>query len=232
MKEQLELLWQLQELKKDKSLLTAKQEHVQTGDLRSLWQQINGLTQQIADEQQAMKAYERECKAYERKLNGIAEQVKDRELQLYGGKVTNLKELEQIKLRYDDDRKELADYEEIILEKMGRCEELAQSITEHENRLAALKKDHKQKQLTTVQTIQEISRAVAELDRRLEDLAGAIRPEILSRYNELARRMDSPVAKVSQGICSGCHRSLPTARLKANREQLLYCDNCGRILIG
>ncbi len=231
MKEQLELLWQLQELKKDRSLLISKRENIKTDDLRSLWQQINKLTLQTANEYKELEDCEKNCRANERELAGITEQVKNMEAKLYGGKVTNLKELEQIKSRYDAERKEIADREEIILEKMGHCEELAQSIAHHENMLVSLKKNHKQKQLETAQAIHEINTALEELDRRLESLLGTIRPEILSRYNELSRKMALPVAKVSKGICGGCHRSLPTASIKANQTELLYCDNCGRILI-
>lgn len=224
-------MWQLQELKKNRALLDAQREKIKTDDLRLLWQQIHQLTLQTAKEHQELEACEKICRAHERELAGIAGQIKDTETKLYGGKVTNLKELEQIKLRYDAERREIADREEVILEKMGRCENLSQSIAEHETMLASLKKRHKQKQLETAQAIHEIDTAVEELERDLAGLLVAIRPDILSRYNELSRKMALPVAKVLQGICGGCHRSLPTGRIKAKQTELLYCDNCGRILI-
>lgn len=82
---------------------------------------------------------------------------------------------------------------------------------------------------------QERAASAGELkacDDDLENLAKAVEPGLLSRYNQVKQHHPLPMAKVVNAKCSGCNMSLPMVVLKkiATADTLVECENCGRIL--
>jgi predicted nucleic acid-binding Zn-ribbon protein len=77
-----------------------------------------------------------------------------------------------------------------------------------------------------------IDDALAQLDRKIEEMENSLPASIRSRYRRLSGRTERTVAPVIGGTCYGCFVSIPTAvasDAERNRE-ISYCDNCGRFL--
>lgn len=82
---------------------------------------------------------------------------------------------------------------------------------------------------------QEIEEHKAELDAakaKAEAAAKAVPPKLLSRYTQIRKTHAMPLAKLENNQCSGCNMSLPTvvAKRVASEDQIVECENCGRIL--
>lgn len=62
-----------------------------------------------------------------------------------------------------------------------------------------------------------------------------ISAELLAAYSEIKKHIMPPVAKLDdRGQCSGCHTALPSAlkqRIRSASNEIVKCDNCGRMLI-
>ena len=73
---------------------------------------------------------------------------------------------------------------------------------------------------------------VSRLQEARKNLAAALSPEILRRYERLLERYERAVVPVHRGICLGCFMSLPTAQVQTVKRQegIKTCENCGRIL--
>ena len=78
----------------------------------------------------------------------------------------------------------------------------------------------------------KVEEAVAELDRKIEEMENSLEPRIRARYQRLAGKRTRAVVPVIRGTCYGCFVSIPTAVASdADRNQELnFCDNCGRFL--
>lgn len=72
---------------------------------------------------------------------------------------------------------------------------------------------------------------LTELQQARQKLAERIKPQILNRYERLSRSYGRAVVPVTGNLCLGCFVTLPTSysSLK-DKESLLTCENCGRIL--
>jgi len=72
---------------------------------------------------------------------------------------------------------------------------------------------------------------IGELQSAREALAARIRPQLLNRYERLAKSFGRAVVPVTGNLCLGCFVTLPTSypSLKT-KNALLQCENCGRIL--
>ena len=72
---------------------------------------------------------------------------------------------------------------------------------------------------------------MAELHKARENLAKRVRPQILGRYERLAKSYGRAIVPVTGNLCLGCFVTLPTSypSLKS-KNSFLTCQNCGRIL--
>jgi predicted nucleic acid-binding Zn-ribbon protein len=66
--------------------------------------------------------------------------------------------------------------------------------------------------------------------------AAAVPPDLLARYERLRRQLSGTgAARLVGGSCSGCHLSLPAMEVdrirKAPPDEVITCDQCGRILV-
>jgi predicted nucleic acid-binding Zn-ribbon protein len=75
---------------------------------------------------------------------------------------------------------------------------------------------------------------LAELDSELNELMTSVPEEWI---NKLARIADSHngvgIAQIKSGCCGACHVSLAESllqRAKRGEDQILLCENCGRII--
>lgn len=72
---------------------------------------------------------------------------------------------------------------------------------------------------------------INELQQARAALAKRIRPNLLNRYERVAKSYGRAVVPVTGNLCLGCFVTLPTSypSLKS-KDSFLTCENCGRIL--
>ena len=71
-----------------------------------------------------------------------------------------------------------------------------------------------------------------QMRERTEQEAAKLDSAMMERYRSIKQHCTPPMAKLIDGQCSGCFMSLPSATLLKLKEgdQLILCDNCGRII--
>jgi hypothetical protein len=78
-----------------------------------------------------------------------------------------------------------------------------------------------------------------ELQRERKEraaLVSEVPDELLARYEQLRRKLGGTgAARLVGGSCGGCHLQLPAMELdrvrKAQPDTIVYCDQCGRIMV-
>lgn len=71
-----------------------------------------------------------------------------------------------------------------------------------------------------------------ELRANTEKESKKLDGELLAKYRNIKQHCTPPMARLVEGQCTGCFVSLPSATLLniKNGDQIVLCDNCGRIL--
>ncbi|MHB1930786.1 MAG: zinc ribbon domain-containing protein, partial [Acidimicrobiales bacterium] len=82
----------------------------------------------------------------------------------------------------------------------------------------------------------EVRAELEELAERRAGAAGSVPPDLLAAYDRLRARLGGVGAAPLVGDrCSGCHLTLPATELDRIRhlppDELVTCDQCGRILV-
>ncbi len=153
------------------------------------------------------------------------------EEQLYGGKITNPKELSglqhevnMMKARSD----ELEDKALEIIEQVEAAEASLSAATADYKKLE-VEWQLQQKQLAV--EIDKLKASLAGLTEKRRQLAGQIDSTAIKLYERIRQQKKQAVAKVEQGICRACRISQSASALQRARSgQPVQCGTCGRIL--
>ncbi|MEQ7126235.1 C4-type zinc ribbon domain-containing protein [Actinopolymorpha sp. B11F2] len=176
----------------------------------------------------------------QRKADADVEQVRSRkardEKRLQSGQVGSPKELESLQHEIESLTKRQSDLEDVELEIMERLESATARHAELQARRSAL-------DTTIAETEQARDQAYSEIDAEAEqarkeraDAAGGITAELLAAYEKSrTQRGGVGAAPLRQRRCEGCRMELDASYLAkiaaAPPEQVMRCEECGRILI-
>ena len=115
-------------------------------------------------------------------------------------------------------------------------EPLAAEVAELEAALAGLEAEAARLLGLIAEGEAVIDAELAEVDAVRRDQAAHIPADLLATYEALRARLGGEgAARVSGRSCSGCHLTLPAQEVdrikRAGPDDLVLCDQCGRILV-
>jgi hypothetical protein len=195
-------------------------------ELRQADEKLARANMDLLKAQQALHASE-----YETQQQRI--KIEQTDATLYGGKIRNPKELQDLQNESAALRRYLNVLEDRQLETMLSEEELSAHNEEIKAEHARISQDH-QSRLENLS--REKEKLLSDITRSEEERLAAltsIDAEDLSVYTKIRqRRRGIAVAKVVDRACSACGSTLSAALLNAAHSpgQLNYCERCGRIL--
>ena len=153
--------------------------------------------------------------------------------QLYGGALTNPRDLESLEQEASQARELAKKWDAQVLE-LSLNEEEAQA------RCQALEKELAETQAAWGLREAELKKHIGRLDAERESIGGkrgslaaTLESSALQRYEGLRRAKGGlAVAKMERGLCQGCRMALPTQQQQRvrNGHQTVLCSTCGRIL--
>lgn len=175
-----------------------------------------------------------EQKAAEDTVGAETEKIEREEGKLYGGKISNPKELKGIeneikslKARRDDDETKL-------LEKIEITDELSTRQAEVNKQVQAVRAEADLAQADYEQAAGKIEAEIRQLNDSREEALKTVSPDELKLYDKLRHEKKGlAVAELDGSTCGGCHMELPAqefSRIVAE-EQVWRCPHCRRILV-
>jgi hypothetical protein len=209
-------------------------------------QEQAALEEELRDQSALLQAQQALAQQQER-LSGLRGAQKDRELEaaqlrgeiqgvdgrLYGGRVSNPRELEDLQANSRQLRGLLSAAEEELLRLMEEGEKATQATQEAEGSLRDLQTQRAEREVAIRQRLTQVAQELQGLGSQRSALAAGVPPNEMQVYQRLqATRGGQAVARVEGGRCRGCNVAIPThqfQRARAARE-LVQCANCGRIL--
>ncbi len=169
----------------------------------------------------------------ESSLARLEERLQAAEQRLYGGAVTNPRELSAS----EEERRLLQEQrgaeEDRMLDVMVEIEELQSSRDATQELLGRLETDREAEYADLLQRQDALVVRIDEIQRGRQRITPEIPVAMLSVYESLIKtRGGHAVAKVERGLCQGCRLALPTMenqRAKSS-QGIVQCSSCRRIL--
>ena len=159
--------------------------------------------------------------------------IETNESALYGGKIHNPKELQDLQNDIASLKRRIAVLEDELLEAMLALEEAENKHKANKNEL-----DKAQAHFISqnADLVGEKGKITGNLQRLMGEREAALKPidpASLSIYQRLREQKHGiAVATVEDGACSACGTELRPAEMQAARSphSIIYCASCGRIL--
>jgi predicted nucleic acid-binding Zn-ribbon protein len=189
--------------------------------------------QAVHKEEEALRDSRATLRDMELELQQVAGKVSSTAKALYGGEVTNPKELAGMEQELEYLRRRQTDLEEDALVVMATVEDGADELRDAEERLTRVQELHEATQVDLSEEAETLRRRLSSLAEEREGIIKAISKRDLSTYEGLrAQRGGQAVALLENGICQGCRVALPTGLAQRVRRgtELVQCASCQRIL--
>lgn len=159
--------------------------------------------------------------------------LKEIEARLYGGRVTNLKELDSLEKDLQMHKRQRSALDDDVLGLMEQVEQAQRHAEQaaHARAQAEAARASALEQLTRERDA--LAARFAELTATREQTRVALNADALKRYAQLRQTKASrAVAPLKRDACSACGVTVPSALLQRVREgnELVLCSGCGRIL--
>lgn len=195
-------------------------------------------TLQEAERKEAVQ--QKQLKEQGRKLKTAEDQVEDQEYKiernkkkLYGGTVTNPKELEDLQMEADALGDYLSVLEDRQLEEMLAHEEAQQAYHSARKRLQEIQDEWDQKSRQWREEKAALENTIDRLKAQRKKQIQEIPEEDLKLYERLRQSSGGVAAAALEGSsCTACGSQVPSglAQQAASPSQLAQCSTCGRIL--
>jgi predicted nucleic acid-binding Zn-ribbon protein len=164
-------------------------------------------------------------------LDDVTNKITEAEKQLYGGKITNPKELSNLQHEVNLLKSRSDQMETGTLQIIDQVEDAEKVVADLESESQKLESAWKARQEQLTVEIEQLKASLANLTTRRQNLAGQIDAAALALYERIRAQKKQAVAKVEQGICRACRISLSASALqKARGGAPVQCGTCGRIL--
>ena len=222
-------LFQLQEL--DLEVESHEQSlHQKTGQLgenRSVVQAQEKLT----SEQQLLEELKHQQHSIEWEIDDLTSKIKTVEGQLYGGKISNPKELSGLQHEVNTLKDNRDQLETGALEIMDHVEASEARLNSASNELGKAKDEWQARQQQLSADIEQFKNRLSDLTNNREQILAGIDAGAVESYEKRRKLKGQAVSRVEQGICRGCRISLSSSELQQVRSgNLVQCGSCGRIL--
>jgi predicted nucleic acid-binding Zn-ribbon protein len=222
-------LFQLQELDTEieQKEQTLKRKQGQLGNRDAL----NAARDRLAVEGQRLDDFRHQHREAEAEVDDLLDKIAEIEGQLYGGKITNPKELTSLQHESSAMKSRSDELEDTTLAIIDRVEEAEKNVTRATGELEKLEEDWQQRQQQLSQDIEQLSSNLEELRRKRREQVAQVDKATVNLYEKIRHQKSPAVAKVEQGICRACRISLSASALQRARSgQPIQCGSCGRIL--
>lgn len=226
----LDHLWTLQQV--DSKLATARLRRSSLDDGSALRAQVEAASGAAAKATAMLHESQAALKDHELKLASTEAKHKKFEGDLYGGRVSNPKELSslqeelaalaRVRDHLEDRILALLDQVEVAKEEAWSAEAMKTAVDE---RLGV--------------HLAEYEAARRRLDAEIEGLVSEraaralyVEPRLLRRYEGIAAQEGGvAIVAIQHGLCGGCHNAVPLEFVTRVRDgQLVICERCRRIL--
>jgi predicted nucleic acid-binding Zn-ribbon protein len=231
LKKRLDLLEQLQEIDLQVDVLKTAR--------NSLNEDIVGIERILDDARHGLATLQTRAVQLE-KEKGELESSHATELENIRRSETNMKEIKTNKeyqavgREIASARKQVAEIEEQVLQKIAQLDELNSEIATNQATLAELEQNSEQRRSEKQIEIDKVQQDVDADCLRRDAITKELPANLLKRYNSLRdQRRGQALAIARDGFCQGCNMHLPP-QLYNNLfkgDELLSCPHCQRVLI-
>jgi len=187
----------------------------------------------LESRREKLKKLQHEALRNERESDALVAERKFLEGRMYGGEVTNPKEIERMEKKIEQMKRDQGELEEKALAAMDEAEAVREGLDDLRSEAERARETLAEAESRAAGEIEKVEEELEHLAEARSEAVEGIDSELLEEYERLRQKKGGvAIAAVVNGACDGCRVSLSV--IVANRvrrnEGVVYCENCGRML--
>lgn len=176
-----------------------------------------------------------QAKTLDLENQSLADKLREVESRMYGGRVQNPRELQDLQADSQSLRRRRDALDEEQLAAMEQVEAAEKAEADAREALVAAETARAEEQRDLLAVKQSLEADIANLLEGRELAARSVQPDDLAAYDSLRKRKRGlAVAPLDNGVCGACGVAPSSSRIQAARlgdsGELVRCGNCERIL--
>lgn len=230
---ELKPLWEIQALDSQRKSLEVKlREGQMSGELKTLKNEIEesrAVFNKLKEEYNILK---KDLKTKELDAAAATEQLENLGQKLYGGSITNVKEMNTSSKKLDSLKDIVKRTEDEMLTIMERRDALRTRLEEMSAGLNRKAEDYRRLHGSYLANQQKVRQLLAQIPLARQKLLDQVDADLWHKYLDMKKRFSEPLGRVEKGTCMGCRMGIPfnDLRLLKQGEGLVFCSHCGRML--
>ncbi len=197
---------------------------------------LAGLESGAAEAQAARHELGARQAALEEQIEASRSRRTELERRMYGGQVSAARDLQAMDDEVKHLKRHISELEDREIEIMEALEPIDGHLEAAETQRAALGDDRDRLRGSIAEAVERIDADIASQGEARRVAAATVPPDLLARYERLRTTLaGTGAARLVGGSCSGCHLALPAMEVdrirKAPPDEVITCDQCGRILV-
>ncbi len=195
--------------------------------------ELRATTEQFAASESGFNTTEREFKATEADVEKQRSKIEQAEASLYGGKVQNPKELQDLQMDVASLKRHLVTLENRELEAMATLENAEKELQAAKAQLEKMKAGLANQHVDLTRESDSLQKEIERLDSERKAVMSGISQPTVQTYDTLRKQKRGvAITTISESACAACGTTLTPAQQQNARStsQLFNCPTCGRIL--
>ena len=191
------------------------------------------LESELERDAELLQEAELEQKATRLEADSQKERSETLNSQLYGGEVTNPRDLESLEREASNVLQLVEQQESALAQITEKMEEAQSKKSELESKIGEAKAAWEIRRSELRASLKELNAEKSGFEGQRSKLTEGLDASSLQKYEALRKSKGGlAVARVERGLCQGCRMSLPThqqQRVRSGSQEVL-CSSCGRLL--
>ena len=200
--------------------------------LKKLKEGFDGVKEKYMENGKQLVEVKKRFETTGNEINLEKESLQEKEQQLLGLAPEQHKLIQEIYEAMEDSKAKVKVFEDESLELME--EEEKQTLEKESNRLelSSLKNGFYKQKVEITNNISKAQSNIVAVREVINKLSSKLPPPILSRFDDLIKIKGSAVVRLEEGTCTGCRMKVSSITIDNiyKKNDLIFCDNCGRIL--
>ncbi|MBS4535294.1 hypothetical protein GOQ29_06640 [Clostridium sp. D2Q-14] len=230
---QLKSIWNMHEIDKEIKELELENETLEKNDnIQDILLSLQEKEYDITNFKTQLEVDDIKIQRLNQKLKQKNFKLKEVNEKLYSGEITNIKKLSTLQDEEKQIKEELEDIENEILKLLDNIESDTEKLYSVEKEYRTLKDKYKELKRSNKERSNIIKNKLKNLKEEIKKIKINLDKDVLEKYENLNKKKGKAIAKIDGDKCTGCHMSIPLSTISKIKKgnELIYCDNCGRIL--
>lgn len=171
------------------------------------------------------------------KLKDIKEKIdKDEDILYNGGNkniANDMKSIKALQSNIKSNKLKLKNVEDEAIEMLEKEEKIKNDIDISRKNLINIKDNFYNYKSKSAVKIEESKKNIENLNLKLEEIKSTIDEKYLNEFCKIYKEKKNAVVKLNGGVCEGCKMKVSAITMDkiGKQDTIVYCENCGRILI-